>query len=160
MVERAKKGEKPPKEEKKGETQAPKKRKKPKIIIVSARRKMAVAQATVREGKMIFRINGLRIEVMQNPYTRDIISEPLTLASDYVKNLNIDVTTSGGGAVGQAQAARSAIARAIIAWTGDEGLKRDFLTRDRYLLVEDQRQVEPKKYKGPKARARFQKSYR
>ncbi len=33
------------------------------------------------------------------------------------------------------------------------GLRQD-------LLVDDVRQVEPKKYKGPKARARFQKSYR
>jgi ribosomal protein S9 len=31
---------------------------------------------------------------------------------------------------------------------------------DRSLLVEDSRRVEPKKFKGPKARARFTKSYR
>jgi ribosomal protein S9 len=31
---------------------------------------------------------------------------------------------------------------------------------DRFMIVDDSRRVEPKKFKGPKARARFQKSYR
>ena len=62
--------------------------------------------------------------------------------------------------MGQAQAARSAIAKGIVKFTGDEGLKNLYLMEDRYLLVDDARRVEPKKFKGPKARARFQKSYR
>ncbi|MBI5046887.1 30S ribosomal protein S9, partial [Candidatus Micrarchaeota archaeon] len=35
-----------------------------------------------------------------------------------------------------------------------------FLSIDKSLLIEDTRRVESKKFHGPKARARFQKSYR
>ncbi|MBU0586162.1 30S ribosomal protein S9, partial [Candidatus Micrarchaeota archaeon] len=62
--------------------------------------------------------------------------------------------------MGQAQAARVAIAKALVDYTQDEALKKTFLDHDRSLLVDDVRRVEAKKYKGPKARARYQKSYR
>ena len=39
-------------------------------------------------------------------------------------------------------------------------LKKEMIAYDRFLLIDDIRQVEPKKFKGRKARARFQKSYR
>ena len=66
----------------------------------------------------------------------------------------------GGGQMGQAQACRVAIARALIGFSGDAGLKQKMISHDRSMVAEDSRRVEPKKYKGPKARARFQKSYR
>ena len=136
------------------------KREKRKIILTSARRKMAIARARIKEGKGIVRINKVKLEAIENPYIREIISEPLRLAGDYPKQLSIEVNTSGGGPMGQAQAARTAIARGIVEFTGDEELKKAFIDYDRFLLVEDIRMVEPKKFKGRKARARFQKSYR
>ena len=53
-----------------------------------------------------------------------------------------------------------AIARALVEFANDPLLKEKMIARDRFLLAEDFRRVEPKKYLGPKARARFQKSYR
>jgi small subunit ribosomal protein S9 len=74
--------------------------------------------------------------------------------------VDIYVETSGGGIMGQASAARTAIARALVEWTGNEELRKLFLEYDRHLLVEDPRQAEPKKPRGRSARAKRQKSYR
>ena len=62
--------------------------------------------------------------------------------------------------MGQAQAARTAIANALVAYFDGMNLKEKFNSIDRSLIVDDTRRVEPKKFRGPKARARFQKSYR
>ncbi len=62
--------------------------------------------------------------------------------------------------MGQAQAARTAIANALVEYFGEMNLREKFVEIDRSLVVEDTRRVEPKKYRGPKARARYQKSYR
>lgn len=135
------------------------KRKKPAIVCVSARRKMAIARATAKAGKGTVKINRLAIGALPQ-YAQELITEPLRLAPDVAPHVDINVNVRGGGFMGQAQAARCAIARALVAWSGDEELKRTFMAHDRYLLIEDMRMVEPKKYKGRKARARFQKSYR
>jgi len=138
---------------------APKKKKK-RVVMVSAKRKESVARASVMEGKGIVRINKMKLEALSNTYVKDIISEPVMMASEQAKGLEIAVYMHGGGVIGQAQAARTAIARGIVEFTGDDALRRAFLERDRYILIDDARRVEPKKYKGRKARARFQKSYR
>jgi len=97
---------------------------------------------------------------MPNSYLKNIIMEPLLMAGDKAKNLDIRVIVKGGGVMGQAEAVRTAIARGIVDFTADESLRESMDKRDRFMLLEDSRRVEPKKYKGPKARARFQKSYR
>jgi small subunit ribosomal protein S9 len=142
--------------------QKEKKKKKPKkkITTVSIRRKESVARAVVQAGKGSIRVNKLAIAAIENPYVREIILEPIKMAGDKINNLDIDVLIHGGGAVGQAQAARTAIARGVVAFTKDDELKGLYLGYDRFLLVPDPRRVEPKKFKGRKARARFQKSYR
>lgn len=137
-----------------------KKRVKKKVTVVSIRRKESVARAIIKEGKGTVRFNKMSIDAIQNPYTREIVVEPIKMAGDKTKNLEIIVTVNGGGAVGQAQAARTAIAKGIVAYTNDDELKNLYLDYDRFLLVPDPRRVEPKKFKGRKARARFQKSYR
>ena len=87
--------------------------------------------------------------------------EPLTLAGeDLLKDVDIEVKVSGGGFMGQAEAARTAIARALVKWYKDARLQRIFTEFDRTLLTGDPRRKEPKKFGGPGARARFQKSYR
>ena len=60
-----------------------------------------------------------------------------------------------------------AIAKGIVAWNQkyvDEEQKatvrKNFMNYDKTLLVADNRRMEPKKYGGPGARARYQKSYR
>jgi len=149
-------------EEAKPAETAPKKKrsKKMKQITISARRKMSVASASIKIGKNGVRVNKMHVESISNPYVKSLILEPLKIAGDYANGVEIDVTVRGGGTMSQAQAVRAAIARSLVLHTKDPQLKQAMLSYDRYLLVEDPRQIEPKKYKGRKARARFQKSYR
>ncbi len=143
------------------ETAAAKKiarQKKKKFLVQRGKRKEAVARASLRPGKGVVRFNGLALSAIHSPVERAVLSEPLQLidASHY----DIDVVARGGGRMGQVQAARTAIARALVAAAGDDELKKRLVEYDRSLLVEDFRRVEPKKFKGPGARARFTKSYR
>jgi small subunit ribosomal protein S9 len=142
--------------------QKEKKKRKPKkkVAVVSIRRKESVARAIVKEGKGRVRINKLSIHAIQNPYLKEIMLEPVKMAGDRLNNLDIIITVDGGGAVGQAQAVRTVIAKGVVAYTKDDELRNIYHDYDRFLLVPDPRRVEPKKFKGRKARARFQKSYR
>ncbi len=131
-----------------------------KAVIARGKRKESVARARIRPGKGIVRFNHASINSIQNSYVRDIIREPLRYMGPEVNSVDISVNVVGGGAMGQAQAARSAIANALIMYFDDQNLREKFISIDRSMVVDDVRRVEPKKYKGPKARARFQKSYR
>ena len=62
--------------------------------------------------------------------------------------------------MGQAEAARTAIARGIIEWFKDDELQKLFQNYDRALLVNDTRRKEPKHPMGRGARKKRQKSYR
>ena len=100
------------------------------------------------------------INANENSYVKAIMYEPLKLVPDLASKIDVIVNVHGGGPVGQAQAVRSAVARGIYKYTQDEAIKTLFMERDRFMLIEDSRRIEPKKYLGPKARARKQKSYR
>ncbi|MCC6039728.1 MAG: 30S ribosomal protein S9 [Thermofilum sp.] len=130
------------------------------IVLASARRKTARARAIVKEGRGRVFINGVPLEVLEPELVRLKIMEPILLAGKLASQVDIYVETSGGGIMGQASAARTAIARALVEWTGNEELRKLFLEYDRHLLVEDPRQAEPKKPRGRSARAKRQKSYR
>jgi len=132
-----------------------------KVLTTSGKRKTATARATVRKGTGIIRVNKTPVEIIQPELVRLKISEPLLIAGpEIAKSLNIDVDVIGGGIMGQAEAARCAIARGIINWTNDVALRDAYLAHDRNLLVNDVRVKESKKYGGTGARAKFQKSYR
>lgn len=134
-----------------------KKRKAKKSGVVRGKRKEATARAYLRPGKGNVYYNGLALNAVPSAYVRQIITEPLRF-TDGAK-YDVFVSTHGGGSMGQAQAARVAIANVLVAHEGDE-LKARMMEADRSLLVEDSRRVEPKKFRGPGARARFTKSYR
>ncbi len=129
------------------------------VVIASGKRKSAIARAYVSKGKGAVKINKLNL-LAYPEYIRQIIAEPLQLAEKYSKKLDIRVRVEGGGPVSQAEAARTAIAKALAEFTGDEELKRMFMEYDRTLLVSDTRRKEPKKQLGRGARKRKQKSYR
>jgi small subunit ribosomal protein S9 len=76
-----------------------------------------------------------------------------------MNKLDIDVNVMGGGVAGQAEAARLAIARALVEY--DDKLEDPFEQYDRQLLVADVRRKESSKpnCRG-QARAKKQKSYR
>jgi small subunit ribosomal protein S9 len=132
-----------------------------KVITTSGKRKTAIARATVRKGTGIVRINKVPLALVQPEIIRLKVSEPLILAgSEIASQVDIDVDIRGGGIMGQAEAARCAIARGIVSWTNDMALRDAYLSHDRTLLVNDIRAKEPKHYGGTGARAKFQKSYR
>ncbi|MHA1462208.1 MAG: 30S ribosomal protein S9 [Candidatus Heimdallarchaeota archaeon] len=131
------------------------------IVLTSGKRKTAVARATTKVGKGRIRINSIPLEIFPSELARMKIREPLLLAGDEVINeVDISVNVRGGGAVGQADAVRTAIGRALVKWTQDPELRSKFLHYDRSIIVADSRRKEQKKAGGPGARAKYQKSYR
>lgn len=131
-----------------------------KIVNTSGKRKTAIARATVQKGTGIVRINKKPVELYEPEIARWKIMEPIRIASNYMDKINIDVDVKGGGFMSQANAARTAIARGVLKYTGDPSLKIAFLDHDRSLLVSDSRRKEPKKPLGRGARKKRQKSYR
>lgn len=131
------------------------------IVLTSGKRKTAIARATTKAGKGRIRINSIPLEVYPSELARMKIQEPLIIAGDKVMNsIDIFIKVMGGGIVGQADAARTAIGRALVKWTQDPELRSKFMHYDRSILVADSRRKEEKKAGGPGARARYQKSYR
>jgi small subunit ribosomal protein S16e len=91
----------------------------------------------------------------------------LVIGLDKFANVDIRVRVTGGGHTSQVYAIRQAIAKAIVAYyqkyvdeQSKNELKKALIAYDRTLLVADPRRSEPKKFGGPGARARYQKSYR
>jgi len=134
---------------------------KKKVLVVSGKRKTAVARAVVRHGIGRVRINRTPIEIYEPEIARAKIMEPLLQAGDEVwKQIDMDIRTSGGGYMGQAEAARMAAANALLKWTKSTHLKTVFTEYDRTMVAGDSRSKESKKFGGPGARAKEQKSYR
>lgn len=134
---------------------------KKRVLVASGKRKTAVARAVVRPGAGRIRINRTPVEIYEPAIARAKIMEPLLQAGDEVwKQVDMDVRTQGGGYMGQAEAARMAVANALLKWTKSSHLKTVFNEYDRTMIVGDSRSKEPKKFGGPGARAKEQKSYR
>ena len=132
-----------------------------KVIVVSGKRKTATAKAIVKQGIGRVRINKTPVEIIEPAIAREKIMEPLLHAGEATwKQLDMDVKTQGGGYMGQAEAARMAIANALLKWTKSTHLRTVFTEYDRTMVAGDARSKEPKKFGGPGARAKEQKSYR
>ncbi len=132
----------------------------PAVVLSTGKRKTAIARATLRKGQGLFRYNGLPLDFVEPDLIRRKIQEPLLMVGDRVNAVDISIRTEGGGIVGQASAARTAIARGLVAYLKDDGLRETFKRYDRTLLVSDPRRKLPKRPGGRGARARRQKSYR
>jgi small subunit ribosomal protein S9 len=132
-----------------------------KVLVVSGKRKTATARAVARSGVGRIHINRTPLEILEPEISREKIREPLLQVGDDVwKQLDIDVKVLGGGYMGQAEAARMAVANALLKWTKSTHLRTVFAEYDRTMIVGDSRKKEPKKFGGPGARAKEQKSYR
>ncbi|MGI0055674.1 MAG: 30S ribosomal protein S9 [Thermoplasmata archaeon] len=132
----------------------------PTIVLATGKRKEAVARATVRKGHGLVRVNDLPLEFVEPELVRLKIQEPLLMVGDKWKSVDISVQIEGGGIMGQASAARTAVARGLLAWIKDPALLEMFKHYDRSLVVNDPRRKLPKRPGGRGARARRQKSYR
>jgi len=131
------------------------------VTNTSGKKKTAVARATIREGEGRVRIDSQPVELVDPELAQLKMLEPFRIAADELRDdVDVDVSVEGGGVMGQADAARTAIARGLVDFTNDAELRDAFMEFDRSLLVNDVRQSEPKKWGGPGARARYQKSYR
>ena len=131
-----------------------------KVAIASGKRKTAVARAVVKNGKGRYRINHIPFEIHQPEVARLTLLEPVILLGEKAKKVDIDVKVKGGGVIGQAEAARTAVARALYKYFEDPSIEKLFKNYDRALLVNDVRRKLPKKPLGRGARKKRQKSYR
>ncbi|MFB6268833.1 MAG: 30S ribosomal protein S9 [Halobacterium sp.] len=131
------------------------------VTNTSGKKKTAVARATVSDGEGRVRINSTPVELVEPEMARLKMLEPFRIAGDDLRDdVDVDIDVSGGGFAGQADAVRTAIARGLVEHYGDAELRDAYREFDRSLLVNDVRQSESKKWGGPGARARYQKSYR
>ncbi len=128
--------------------------------ITTGKRKRAIARAVIKKGSGKIRINKIPLEIYEPEIARMKIKEPLIIAGDIVKNVDIKVNVFGGGWQSQAEAIRLAIAKALVEFTKSKELKQNFLEYDRHLLVADVRRNEPHKPNDSKPRKKRQKSYR
>ncbi len=132
-----------------------------KSLMVSGKRKKAIARAHVRDGTGVVRVNKLLISAVEPKAWRLRMQEPLIIAAEFAQAVDIDVTVRGGGISGQSEAVRLALAKALIASTKDKKLEKTFLDYDRHMLVADVRQRETRKPNTHgNARGKVQKSYR
>ena len=130
-----------------------------KTIIASGKRKRAIAKATLKPGKGIFKVNNILLDNFEPLLPKLKIKEPIMLAEGVSSKVDIHVKCNGGGFMSQAEAARLAVARSLVEY--DKKLEKVFLEYDRNLLVGDVRRKEPSKpNRHGKARAKRQKSYR
>ena len=126
------------------------------LINATGRRKAAVARVYVSAGSGKITINKRDIAVyFPSSILQYIVRQPLSTL-DAVEKYDIKINLKGGGFKGQSEAARLAIARALVKINEEDkpALRAEgFLTRD-------SRVVERKKPGRPKARKRFQFSKR
>ena len=139
-----------------------------KMVYTHGKKRNAIANAVTTEGKGSITVNCIPIQNIEPKPLRIKIFEPiLVLGVEHFKNLAIRVRVNGGGPVAQLYAARLAISKALVAWNqkyvdeeSKDRVRKSLMDYDKQLLVADDRRCEPKKYGGPGARARYQKSYR
>jgi small subunit ribosomal protein S9 len=130
------------------------------VVVSTGKRKTSLAKATIKDGTGKIRINGRPLEIQQPELARMRIMEPLILFGEGWKRYDIRVRTRGGGFMSQADAVRMAIATGLIRMSQDFEVRSKMIEHDRTMLVGDPRRTEPKKFGGPSARSRYQKSYR
>jgi len=131
-----------------------------KVVLASGKRKTAVARATVTKGSGVIRVNSIPVEIHEPELARLKILEPLKLAGKKAEGVDIAVRVFGGGVMGQADAARTAIARGLVSYLNDTDLESLYRDYDRTLIVPDTRRKLPKNPLGRGARKKRQKSYR
>ena len=130
-------------------------------LVVSGKRKSAVAKATIIDGDGKVTINKKPLSFSTTLQQLEI-NEPLIIAKEVLGGLKFDIVVNvkGGGSAAQIEASRLAIAKAIVEFTKEEKVKNAFLAYDRNLLIADTRRKEPCKPGDSKARSMRQSSKR
>ena len=145
-----------------------------KTEIYFATRKTASAHVYITKGDGKVRINNVPLEMIEREISREVMLVPLEVSGDLRNKIDISVKVKGGGFMSQSYVAATGITRALIGWTKNkkepkdhpftkkqrDELKQKIEVVDKYLVSGDARRKEPKKFGGPGARRRKQKSYR
>ena len=137
---------------------AAKQRAKPKLY--SGSRKTARATAALTPGAGRIRINGIPLEIWTPEVAKLHMMEPALIAGELRNRFDVSISVAGGGFMSQSDAAAMALARAYVDQSKGEGLRNQIVAYNKNLLSGDSRKTEPKKFGGPGARRRRQKSYR
>lgn len=130
-------------------------------IITSGKRKTSVARAVITDGNGKITINN-KLHSSFHMFDKLKIEEPIRITKEIVGDIKFDIAINvrGGGEKSQIEAARVALARALVEVTKSKELQEAFMTYDRNLLVADVRRKEAYKPGDSKARAKRQTSYR
>ncbi len=132
-----------------------------KKIVTSGKRKTAIARAVLVDGSGKIDINKKDYKTLQ---ILDMlkIEEPIRIAKNILGKINFDISINvkGGGEKSQIEAARLALAKAIIKFSNSDELTKAYLGYDRNLLVADVRRKEVYKPGDSKARKKRQSSKR
>jgi small subunit ribosomal protein S9 len=128
--------------------------------LYSGARKTARATAAIFPGGGRIRVNGTPVELWEPEPARLHLLGPVHVVGELREKYDLDVSVSGGGFMGQADAAAMAIARAYVDQVRGSEIRDKLNAYNKYLLSGDPRQAEPKKFGGPGARRKRQKSYR
>ena len=131
--------------------------------IISGKRKTAVAKLRLKPGKGNITFNKLPHTEL-GLFHRLALIEPIKIYErefgEGELNYDLHINVKGGGKESQIQAARLAIAKALLEISGSETLKKAFVEYDRNIIVPDSRRKETYKPGDSKARAKRQTSYR
>ena len=131
-------------------------------IFTSGKRKTAVARAVLVEGSGKVDVNNKNYLSLQE-FDRMKIEEPIRIAENILgeKKFDVAINVRGGGEKSQIDAARLALARAILKYSGNNNkLKELYDNYDWSLLVADVRRKEHYKPGDSKARSKRQSSKR
>jgi small subunit ribosomal protein S9 len=131
-----------------------------KVKLYSGARKTARATASIVPGAGRIRINGTPLEVWEPEAARLHVLGSVMVIGELRDKFDVDVKVAGGGYMGQADAAAMAVARAYVDQVRGSEYRERMNAYNKYLLSGDPRQAEPKKFGGPGARRKRQKSYR
>src|SRR5437016_13740011 len=99
----------------------------------------------MRPGKGRIYINDQSLDHMYPEVARMKIEEPLLIAGDRSKAVDIRVRIEGGGVMAQAEAARIAIAWALACWKRGTELRKAFLAYGRVSITGVPGDTEPNK---------------
>ena len=128
--------------------------------LYSGARKTARATAAISPGAGRVRVNGTPIELWEPETAKLHLLGPVMVVGELRDKFDVNVNVAGGGFMGQADAAAMAIARAYVDQVRGSDIRDKLNAYNKYLLSGDPRQAEPKKFGGPGARRKRQKSYR
>ena len=135
---------------------------KSKIIQSSGKRKSAIARAVLKyPARGQIKINNVPLDLYEPELQKERIKEVVEVAdNEKLEKCEINIHVKGGGKMGQTEAVRIALTRAIHKFLKTKTIDRKFREYDESLLSGDSRRTEPKKFGGKKARSRRQKSFR